>query len=389
MIKVFTASWGQLEKNGSNIGDEAIFTSQVKDLSTIPDIQMGVWSADPEKTRQQYGVLPFSIENGRLNALKKGIKWADIVIVGGGELAQDKSSLLYTPFNLMPLRYAKWYGKKSFAWSVGIGQQDELKWWTPIQLKKWLGTCCGVTVRDKASQDSLLEFGLSPEKVKLASDSTFTLASEYSTERKETNILGVAPRNVANRQGKLLPLEVRRKLGIYREPDVSHIRKEWASFLDDHIDRHGGTVKFFPFHRGSLSNSDDKECEAIISLMQDSDKTEIVNTSDIYEFIRQIGECRTFLTVPLHGAILSVVAGTIPVSLPYASKGIRFMQEAGIPELTIDPNKDCWSKDAAGIIDTVWKENSEIQERLTQTRGKLIGDCRHNFEYFIESCIED
>lgn len=389
LVKVFTASWGQLEKNGSNIGDEAIFASQVKDLSTIPDIQIGVWSAVPEKTRQQYGVIPFGIDEGRLKALEKGVEWADIVIVGGGELAQDRSSLLYTPFNLMPLRCAEWYGKKSFAWSVGIGQQDELKWWTPGQLKKWLGTCCGITVRDKASLDSLLEYGLSSEKVKLASDSTFTLASENNVFGGESKILGVAPRNVANRQGKLLPLEIRRKLGIYREPDVTHIRKEWACLLDRHLEKNGGIIHFFPFHKGSLSNSDDAECEAIIDLMQHRDKTKVVDSDDVYKFMQQMGQCRVFLTVPLHGAILSVVVGTIPVSIPYASKGKRFMEGAGLSELIVKSDMAKWNEKTAEVLDTAWNEYGRISEQISQKKENLIADCMLNRGHFIETCLKD
>lgn len=111
MKRIFTASWGQLEKGGSNVGDEAIFASQVRDLSTLDGIRIGVMSADPGKTESAYGPKPFDVGEGRLRAMTSGVRWSDVVIVGGGELAQDRSSLLYTPYNLHPLRLARRYGK--------------------------------------------------------------------------------------------------------------------------------------------------------------------------------------------------------------------------------------------------------------------------------------
>lgn len=375
MVKVFTCSWGQLDKVGSNIGDEAIFASQVKDLSFIGNIQPGVMSAVPEKTEKDFNVVPFDVTEGKLRAMSSGVRWADIVIVGGGELAQDRSSLVYTPFNLHPLRLARRYGKPAFAWSVGIGQGDELARWTPGQLRKWLGYCRGVTVRDRPSLDLLLGLGLDPERVKLSSDSTFTLAGDFVQPYNPGDILGVALRNVSNRQGKILPLEIRRKLGFYRKPDVSHIRRKWANLLDSHLESHDGEVRFFPFHTGSLSNSDDAECEAVMAMMKHSDRATVVMPEEIHSFLTKIAESRVFLTVPLQGAILSVVTGIVPISIPYASKGFRFMEEAGIPNLTVDPSSDRWDSELQILLERTWTASRDIAQTLAVRRSELAEKC--------------
>lgn len=387
MKKIFTSSWGQLEKTGSNVGDEAIFASQVKDLSSIEDIQIGVMSAVPDRTMKDFNVVPFDVNEGRLRAMTSGVRWADIVIVGGGELAQDKSSLLYTPYNLHPLRLARRLGKPAFAWSIGLGQGKELARWTPGQLCKWLGYCSGITVRDKPSLDLLLNLGLNPEIVKLSSDSTFTFAGNFAQPHNPCDILGVAIRNVSNRQGKLLPLEIRRKLGLYREPDVSGLRRKWAQLLDDHIDTHGGEIRFFPFHTGSLSNSDDIECEAVMALMKHSDRAAVVMPAGIKNFMMKIAECRVFLTVPLHGAILSVVTGTVPVSVPYASKGFRFMEEAGIPNLAVDPSSDQWDTELLSLLDRTWMSSRDIAQTLATKRSELAEKCAVNRELFKKTCL--
>jgi polysaccharide pyruvyl transferase WcaK-like protein len=388
MKKIFTSSWGQLEKGGSNAGDEAIFASQVRDISTLGDVRVGVLSAVPEKTEKIYGAEPFDVVKGKLRAMTRGVKWSDVVIVGGGELAQDKSSLLYTPFNLHPIRLAKRFGKPAFAWSIGIGQENELARWTPGQLRKWLGYCSGVTVRDRHSLKILLDLGLSPERVVLASDSTFTLAGDYAQPHGTSEILGVALRNVSNRQGNILPLEIRRKLGLYREPDVSDIRRKWANLLDRHIENHGGEIRFFPFHTGSLSNSDDSECEAVMAMMKHSDHATVIMPSDIKVFLTRISESRVFLSVPLHGSILSVVTGTIPIAVPYASKCYRFMEEAGISNLTVDSSSDNWDAELSVLLDRTWDSARDILQILVEKRSELAEKCTLNLELFKRTCLQ-
>jgi polysaccharide pyruvyl transferase WcaK-like protein len=387
MKKIFTSSWGQLEKGGSNVGDEAIFASQVRDLSTLEDVVIGVMSAVPEKTESTYGVKAFDVGRGRLRSMARGVKWADAVIVGGGELAQDRSSLLYTPFNLHPIRLARRYGKPAFAWSVGIGQDGELARWTPWQLRKWLGYCSGVTVRDEPSYNTLMELGLDPGRVKLASDSTFTLAGDFAQMHGTPDILGVALRNVANRQGKVLPLELRRKLGLYREPDVTPLRRKWARLLDRHIEDHGGQIRFFPFHTGSLSNSDDQECIAVMSMMEHSEYASVIMPSDIREFLGSISQCRVMLSIPLHGAILSVVTGTVPVAVPYASKGFRFMEEAGLRQLAVDSSEDGWESSLAQLLHTSWESSREILREMAPLRSSLAQRSTINLDLFRKTCL--
>ncbi|MEN8209533.1 MAG: polysaccharide pyruvyl transferase family protein [Candidatus Fermentibacteria bacterium] len=387
MKKVFTCSWGQLEKGGSNVGDEAIFASQVRDIYSLDDIKLGVMSGVPEKTEEIYSVKPFDVSKGKLRAMNRGVRWCDVVIVGGGELAQDRSSLLYTPFNLHPIRLAKRCGKPAFAWSVGIGQGNELARWTPGQLRKYLGYCSGVTVRDRPSLETLLDLGLSPEKVRLSSDSTFTLAGDYAQPHSTSDILGIAVRNVSNRQGNILPLEIRRKLGLYREPDVTGIRRQWADILDRHIDIHGGEIRFFPFHTGSLSNSDDTECEAVMAMMKHSDRATVIMPTGIKNFLTRISECRIFLTVPLHGSILALVTGTIPIAVPYASKGFRFMEEAGIADLAVDSSRDNWDDELSVILDRAWGTSQNILQALSEKRSELAESCTLNLELFKQTCL--
>jgi polysaccharide pyruvyl transferase WcaK-like protein len=383
--RVFTCSWGQLESGGSNVGDEAIFVSQVRDLKLF-DTEVGVMSAVPGETSGRFGAKPFDVRRGRLRAMICGILWSDVVVVGGGELVQDVSSLMYTPWNLLPLRLAGLFRRRTYAWSVGIGQGGELAPWTPGAVRRWLGRCRGVTVRDGHSLTTLLDLGLSRARVRLSSDSTFTLAAGYGPGPVGGDLLGFAPRNVSNRKRRLLPLETRKKLGIHEECDTSAERMAWAALLDEHLERRGGGIAMFPFHSGSLSNSDDEECRAVLSYMRRGGDVRIVEAGTLEEFMGEMSRCRVFVTVPLHGSILSVVTGALPVALPYASKGFRFMEEAGLGDFCISSSGD-WTDGLREALERAWEHAGAVWRDLSQVRERMVERCRLNPGHFRATCL--
>jgi len=292
----------------------------------------------------------------------RGVLWSDAVLVGGGELAQDVSSLLYTPFNLLPLVLARLFGRPSYGWLIGVGQEGELRPWTPPALRRWLSGCRGVSVRDAASGRTLLGLGLRRDRVLRAADSAFCLCDGWEPGPRDSMLLGAAPRDVSNRTGRLLPLEVRRKLRM-ASPSGDGGARRWAELLDSHLERHGGRVLLLPFHTGPLSNSDDAMCRRVAGLITSGDRADILDSHDLKSFIGAMSRCRVVVTAPLHGAILSVVAGAVPVSVPYSSKCTRFMMEAGLGALAGD--------DPGGALEDAWTGTAGIWEELAPRRSEL------------------
>jgi polysaccharide pyruvyl transferase WcaK-like protein len=146
-------------------------------------------------------------------------------------------------------------------------------------------------------------------------------------------------------------------------------------------------IQLFPFHTGSLSNSDDTECEAVMTMMKHHRRTEVVSPMRIREFMERIGRCRAFLTVPLHGAILSVVTGTIPVSVPYASKGFRFMEEAGLGRLAVSHSEGDWDRRVFDLIGEAWSPQSPLRDEILAVRSRMIEACRLNLRHFINTMM--
>ena len=345
-------------------------------------IEFGALSADPKRTGQRYpGIRCFDVSGGRLKAIIRAVKWCDIAVVGGGELVQDVSSLFYTPFNLLPIFLAFLFRKKSFAWAVGIGQMHELAPLTPLLVRIALRLCSGITVRDRGSFNVLHRLGFREPEMILAADSALTL-SDYSTEVKKSDILGAAPRNVLNRSGKFLPLEIRKKFRNYKEPDPLPAADAWAGILDAFAGRHHSEIVMFPFHTGSLSNNDHEFCDLVKSRMNHFSQVRFADPSKPEEFTDLISQCRVFVTAPLHGAILSVVTGTVPVSVSYASKCSRFMEQAGLEDYLIAGESGIPDKSVTAVVERAWMNSESIVQRMIPVRDKLVQRAAKTAEHF-------
>ena len=335
-------------------------------------VEVGVLSANPTRTIALYpGIKCFDVSRGRLRAILAAAMWSDIIIVGGGELVQDVSSMAYSLFNLLPLYLAILFKKKAFAWAVGIGQGNELAPLTPCYTKLALKGCQGITVRDRGSFNTLHKLGFREPDLILTSDCALTLPIMNSSLEK-SNILGAAPRNVSNRSRKLLPLEIRKKFKNYEEPDPLPTADAWADFLDKHIDRHSSEVILFPFHTGSLSNDDHEFCDLVQSRMNYSSSVRIADPSKPVEFISLISSCRVMVSTPLHGLIMAVATATVPVSISYASKCTRFMEQAELEEYLPEGKAGVPSKSAVTALEKAWINSDYIQQQMISVREELV-----------------
>jgi polysaccharide pyruvyl transferase WcaK-like protein len=316
-----------------------------------------------------------------------GVRWADVVVVGGGELLQDRSSLLYSPFNLMPLVLARLFRRRSFCWAVGIGRKGELARTTPPLARFALGSCDGITARDRPTYTTLIEWGFTSPVLKPAADSALLLGRDFKAGPVGSTVLGAAPRNVMNRKGAFLPLEWRRRLPGHRPGDPSPAAAAWASMLDRHLDLNGGTALLFPFHTGTLSNDDLSFCRLVLGAMKLPERASIAEFETVEEALSLIAGCRVMVTTPLHGAILSVVAGALPVAVPYSSKCSRFMEMAGL-EALVEPGTGGVPGPATDrALDDAWRNCAGWWETLGKVREELTAASETTPEHFRDRFI--
>ena len=333
-------------------------------------VQIGVLTADRERTLKRYpDVNCFDTRRGRLVAMIRATLWSDIVVVGGGELVQDQSSLLYSPYNLLPLFLAALFGKKSFAWAVGIGQRKELTAFTRLLTSLAMKTVSGITVRDRGSFNVLHSLGVREPKMILASDTALTL-SEKNTEVKR--FLGAAPRDVSNRTRHLLPLEIRKKLGMHKPKDPGRAASRWAKLLDWYSKKFGEKVVLFPFHTGTLSNDDGTFCRLVKKRMKTGEQVHIADLENTEEFLGLLRGCRIMVTTPLHGAVMAFAYGVLPVSISYSSKCTRFMEQAGLADYVAADGPGLPGKTSALALKKARENSESMEEDMSPRRKELV-----------------
>ena len=152
-----------------NGGDEALLMSL---LQMLPDnIEPIVLSGNPSETRQLYNVA--SCDRSSAFTILKALKESDVFIWGGGSLMQDVTSIASPVYYAGLMALAQQQGLKTIAWAQGIGplKRSITRWIT----KEVLQGCVGVSVRDSASANLVIDWGISPL---LAPDPVWALASK-------------------------------------------------------------------------------------------------------------------------------------------------------------------------------------------------------------------
>lgn len=106
-----------------NIGDEAILAGQIQELQKLPNVSITVAARYPSEIKRLHHVNAISMY--QFGAVRKAIKNADIVIVGGGGLINkvERSYIgfLYQLYMLFAYFFLPWfYRRKLYIIGVGI-----------------------------------------------------------------------------------------------------------------------------------------------------------------------------------------------------------------------------------------------------------------------------
>jgi len=163
-----------------NLGDELLLKSLLFSLST--NFEVGVLSKKRDKN-SNYKVFnkfsPFQVY--------KALKWAEVVVAGGGGLFQDKTSLKSFFYYLSIIFFALLFNKKIYL----LGQS-----FSPLRNRieeKLLGyiltQCNKVYVRDSFSYNYLKKINVLEEKIKLSTDLVFLL--DFNYKKLERKYIGV------------------------------------------------------------------------------------------------------------------------------------------------------------------------------------------------------
>lgn len=105
MKRILFANHAQFEGRYTNLGDWAIFEEMIDmfhDDIINKKVEIIVPSSDTVFTMNHYPVTAF--QRGGIRGIWNTLKWiikSDVIVIGGGEIVQDKSSLIYIPYQLI------------------------------------------------------------------------------------------------------------------------------------------------------------------------------------------------------------------------------------------------------------------------------------------------
>jgi polysaccharide pyruvyl transferase CsaB len=188
-----------------NGGDEALLVSMLEMLPS--NVKPLVLSADPRATSKIYGVRSYDRMNS--GAVVRALKESQVLILGGGSLIQDATSVRSSIYYGGIVGLAQQFGLKTIAIAQGIGPVDKpLTRWIA---KRTFGSCKAVSVRDPASAALLQSWGISsvmapdpvwsmsatpmPEIARISSPKiavTLRLHPELTNDRLDTLIVALA-----------------------------------------------------------------------------------------------------------------------------------------------------------------------------------------------------
>jgi polysaccharide pyruvyl transferase CsaB len=151
-----------------NGGDEALLVSMLEMLP--PHVKPLVLSANPRATSKSYGVKSYDRMNSR--SVVRALKESQVLILGGGSLIQDATSMRNSIYYGGLIGLARQFGLTTIAIAQGIGPLGK-------PLTRWIarqafGNCTAVSVRDPASAALLETWGISCQ---MAPDPVWSLAA--------------------------------------------------------------------------------------------------------------------------------------------------------------------------------------------------------------------
>lgn len=295
-----------------NIGDESILRTLITSLrEKIPDCRLTVLSHDPASTREKYGVE--AVDRMAPLAILRVVKRCDMLISGGGSLLQDVTSNRSIRYYLAIIRLAKFFGKKVFIYSQGIGPIDRAE--NRRAAAKALKRADGIVVRDEKSEALLEEIGIAREKVVITADPVIRMRAPDKTVGAEI----LARAGVDG--GKLTVGWAIRE----RHLDSAFVREvsESIRYLKENYDAESVLI---PFHY----EEDRAVCTEIAQRTGAKCLTEKYLSEDMLSII---GNMDVLVGVRLHSLIYAAIMGVPLIGVSYDPKCTAFLNSVGLDKL--------------------------------------------------------
>ncbi|MFL5732150.1 MAG: polysaccharide pyruvyl transferase family protein [Chloroflexia bacterium] len=313
-----------------NTGDEAVLQAIAAALRKRGVTDLHALSIDPAKTSARLSITssPRSLFNPRT---LRSLPGARALILGGGGLIQDRTSVYNLPIYALFVLAARLSGAQVMGWGLGVEPLDTL-------LGKLLArficrSAAFFSVRDASSKKLLESAGVTPADIRVSADPALLLvpepASDTRPETAQPKVIFCLRDLPDNRPGLnlhyLLPIGLRRKLGIgsaTREDRRDRFVQVMARAVSTCTREFGAAVTFLPLWPGRDEAIMQAVANAAIDLGVSAERLDWARPEpgDVKTVAGAIGGADLLVSMRLHALIFAAVQGVPFIALAYARK---------------------------------------------------------------------
>lgn len=343
MTTVFVSAW----LGSGNAGDELIHAAMVAALRDRGVDRILAASLDPSETTRLHGVE--AIRHTDLLAVGRAIRASDLVVVGGGGLLQDDTSLLSPPYQLHRPAIAAGAAIPMVGIGLGVGT---LRPPSRVLARTVLSRAERLVVRDEPSRQRLVAAGLA--RVEVGADLVFSTPAPPVPEEPAVAVVlrpTFAP-------GGLLPGRWR-----VREPQADGRLAVLADQLDAVATRHGLRIRLVSME----PHRDTPHLEELARRL--ATPAELVEPG--LDALAAIGSCRVVVSSRFHGVVAALHAARPVVALGYASK-VEALASAAGPAAQLVPHDEAGATQVAAGVDRVLATDRDSRSAARRTMTERV-----------------
>lgn len=317
-----------------NLGDELLAEAVVSLLAEngVEKERIGILSAAPEETSEKLGVTAF--DRWKLKEIDRAVKMSRTLLLGGGGLFQDVTSVKSSLYYWWVVRAARMHGAKPWAVGQSIGPLRSLI--ASAAAKNAFSSCAYRSVRNGSSLGTLNNWGLMGS---ITPDLVMSLRVNRDFKRGDILLLNLRPGH-----DRLARLAVRYASAMVQERGLRTVG-----------------VAF------SQEDADELEKYRNMSLLK-LEQITVVKTLREFENITDNSCCAVGMR--LHFLILCQLAGLPSCGAPYDPKVRVYCEEWEIPAVGAGKADFSVPPDAAVIDESA----ARIRESFKQGLGIVLGE---------------
>ena len=334
---------------GMNLGDEAILESILKELRASLDVDVVVFSYNPQDTERRHNVRAVPIREMHKDETLNELRKLDLFVLGGGGILYDDCIATY-------LRDVIWANELHvpvmiYAVSAGPLKAPESKQLVAQVLSK----VDKITVREREAKRMLHDLGVNQE-IEITSDPALLLKPQPFTKEmlKKEGIRTDAP---------LVGFSVREPGPAAPDLVVEQYHAILANAADFMIERIDAQVVFVPMEMGE--HKDVQHSHAVISKMANAQRASVLKGQyTAGEVLGLVKHLSFAVGMRLHFLIFAGIQYVPFVPLPYASKVSGFLSDLDMPMpalSAVNVGKLC------AYLDRSWDFRARMKNHLEQT----------------------